>query len=56
MDFAWSPEQEAIGETARRFSAASLRDVLGLQIGDGTAQIIKLIIAREKAGRLAVPY
>jgi cyclohexanecarboxyl-CoA dehydrogenase len=28
-----------------------LRDVMGLQIGDGTAQIMKLIIAREKAGR-----
>ena len=24
-----------------------LRDVLGLQIGDGTAQIMKMIIARE---------
>jgi cyclohexanecarboxyl-CoA dehydrogenase len=33
-----------------------LRDVLGLQIGDGTAQIMKLIIAREKVGRIAVPY
>ena len=33
-----------------------LRDVLGLQIGDGTAQIMKLIIARERAGRMAVPY
>lgn len=32
------------------------RDVLGLQIGDGTAQIMKLIIAREKVGRLAVQY
>lgn len=32
-----------------------LRDVLGLQIGDGTAQIMKLIIARQKAGREAVP-
>jgi cyclohexanecarboxyl-CoA dehydrogenase len=31
-----------------------LRDVLGLQIGDGTAQIMKLIIARQKAGRHAV--
>ena len=29
-----------------------LRDVLGLQIGDGTAQIMKLLIARQKAGRL----
>ena len=30
-----------------------LRDVLGLQIGDGTAQIMKLVIARHKAGREA---
>lgn len=28
-----------------------LRDVMGLEIGDGTAQIMKMIIAREKAGR-----
>jgi alkylation response protein AidB-like acyl-CoA dehydrogenase len=34
--------------------AQRLRDVLGLQIGHGTAQIMKLIIARHKAGRLAV--
>jgi cyclohexanecarboxyl-CoA dehydrogenase len=33
-----------------------LRDVMGLEIGDGTAQIMKLIIAREKVGRLAVQY
>ena len=33
-----------------------LRDVLGLEIGDGTAQIMKLIIAREKAGRVAVQH
>jgi cyclohexanecarboxyl-CoA dehydrogenase len=32
-----------------------LRDVMGLQIGDGTAQIQKNIIAREKVGRIAVP-
>ena len=32
-----------------------LRDVLGFQIGDGTAQIMKTIIARERAGRQAVP-
>jgi cyclohexanecarboxyl-CoA dehydrogenase len=30
-----------------------LRDVLGLQIGDGTAQIMKLVIARQKVGREA---
>jgi cyclohexanecarboxyl-CoA dehydrogenase len=35
--------------------AQRLRDVLGLQIGDGTAQIMKLIIARHNAGRGAVP-
>ncbi len=33
-----------------------LRDVMGLQIGDGTEQIQKMIIAREKIGRVAVPY
>lgn len=32
-----------------------LRDVLGFQIGDGTAQIMKTIIARTYAGRDAVP-
>ncbi|MGV3569961.1 MAG: cyclohexanecarboxyl-CoA dehydrogenase [Ramlibacter sp.] len=32
-----------------------LRDVLGFQIGDGTAQIMKTIIARARAGRHAVP-
>ncbi len=33
-----------------------LRDVIGLEIGDGTAQIMKLIVAREKIGRAAVQY
>lgn len=32
-----------------------LRDVLGLQIGDGTAQIMKLIIARHNLGREYAP-
>ncbi|MDE1948079.1 MAG: cyclohexanecarboxyl-CoA dehydrogenase [Burkholderiales bacterium] len=32
-----------------------LRDVLGFQIGDGTAQIMKTVIARARAGRGAVP-
>ena len=32
-----------------------LRDVLGLPIGDGTAQIMKLIIARQRVGRAFVP-
>jgi cyclohexanecarboxyl-CoA dehydrogenase len=30
-----------------------LRDVMGLEIGDGTAQIMKLIIARRRVGRMA---
>jgi len=33
-----------------------LRDVMGLEIGDGTAQVMKLIVARERAGRMAVQY
>lgn len=32
-----------------------LRDVLGLQIGDGTAHIMKLIIARHNLGREFAP-
>jgi cyclohexanecarboxyl-CoA dehydrogenase len=32
-----------------------MRDVLGLQIGDGTAQIMKLIIARQRVGRDLAP-
>ncbi len=32
-----------------------LRDVLGFELGDGTAQIMKTIIARARAGRAAVP-
>ncbi len=32
-----------------------LRDVLGFQIGDGTAEIMKTVIARARAGRGAVP-
>jgi cyclohexanecarboxyl-CoA dehydrogenase len=33
-----------------------MRDIMGLEIGDGTAQIMKLVIAREKVGRLALQY
>ena len=29
---------------------------MGLEIGDGTAQVMKLIVARERAGRIAVQY
>jgi len=33
-----------------------LRDVIGLEIGDGTAEVMKLIVARELMGRGALPY
>jgi cyclohexanecarboxyl-CoA dehydrogenase len=33
-----------------------LRDVMGLEIGDGTASVMKLIIARERVGRAAVQH
>lgn len=33
-----------------------LRDVLGLEIGDGTAQVQKIVIARELLGRAYLPY
>ena len=33
-----------------------LRDVMGLEIGDGTAGIMKQIIARERVGRAAIQY
>ncbi|MFO1027766.1 MAG: acyl-CoA dehydrogenase family protein [Acetobacteraceae bacterium] len=33
-----------------------LRDVMGLEIGDGTAQIMKMIVARERAGKETVQH
>jgi cyclohexanecarboxyl-CoA dehydrogenase len=33
-----------------------LKDVLGLEIGDGTADIQKLVIARELIGEESLPY
>jgi cyclohexanecarboxyl-CoA dehydrogenase len=33
-----------------------MRDVMGLEIGDGTASVMKLIIARERIGRAAIQY
>ena len=41
-----------VAEVAERFGRI---DVLGMQIGDGTAQIMKLIIARSSAGRKYAP-
>jgi len=33
-----------------------LRDAIGFELADGTAEIMKIIIARELMGRVAVPY
>jgi cyclohexanecarboxyl-CoA dehydrogenase len=33
-----------------------MRDVIGLEIGDGTAEVMKLIVARELMGRESLPY
>jgi cyclohexanecarboxyl-CoA dehydrogenase len=33
-----------------------LRDVIGLEIGDGTAEIMKVVVARELMGRESLPY
>jgi cyclohexanecarboxyl-CoA dehydrogenase len=33
-----------------------MRDVMGLEIGDGTAEIMKVIVARELMGRESLPY
>jgi cyclohexanecarboxyl-CoA dehydrogenase len=32
-----------------------MRDVLGMQIGDGTAQIAKLVVSRQLLGRKFAP-
>jgi alkylation response protein AidB-like acyl-CoA dehydrogenase len=52
MDFPPTQEQQAMEDTASHFEQ-ELRDVRGLQIGDGTAQIMKMIIARKITGREA---
>jgi cyclohexanecarboxyl-CoA dehydrogenase len=36
--------------------AQRLRDVIGLEIGDGTAEVMKMIVARELMGRESLPY
>ena len=36
--------------------AQRMRDVMGLEIGDGTAEVMKIIVARELMGRETLPY
>jgi cyclohexanecarboxyl-CoA dehydrogenase len=33
-----------------------MRDVLGMELGDGSTQILKMVVARELIGREALPY
>ena len=33
-----------------------MRDVMGLELGDGTSQIMKMVVAREVLGRESLPY
>jgi cyclohexanecarboxyl-CoA dehydrogenase len=33
-----------------------LRDVIGLELGDGTAEVMKMIVARELMGRVSLPH
>jgi len=33
-----------------------MRDVMGLELGDGTSQIMKMVVAREIIGRESLPY
>jgi hypothetical protein len=49
MDILLTQEQQAMADTARCF-AHRLCNVLGLQIRDGTAQIMKMIITRRVTG------
>jgi cyclohexanecarboxyl-CoA dehydrogenase len=44
------------GYTAELPFEQRLRDVIGLEIGDGTAEVMKIIVARELMGREALPY
>ncbi|MEM3670381.1 MAG: acyl-CoA dehydrogenase family protein [Thermoprotei archaeon] len=42
--------------TTEHLQEKRLRDVLGIEIGDGTADIQKIVVAREQFGREFVPY
>jgi cyclohexanecarboxyl-CoA dehydrogenase len=44
------------GYTAELPFEQRLRDVIGLEIGDGTAEIMKVVVARELMGRETLPY
>jgi cyclohexanecarboxyl-CoA dehydrogenase len=33
-----------------------MRDVIGLELGDGSPEIMKMIVAREVFGRISLPH
>jgi cyclohexanecarboxyl-CoA dehydrogenase len=33
-----------------------MRDVIGLEIGDGASEVMKMVVARELLGRESLPY
>lgn len=33
-----------------------LRDVMGLELGDGSPEIMKMVVAREVFGRISLPH
>ena len=49
------PAARPVGYSTECPVGQRLRDVIGLEIGDGTAQIIKLVIARPRLGRALAP-
>ncbi|WP_243794856.1 acyl-CoA dehydrogenase family protein [Saccharopolyspora gloriosae] len=59
---AYVRERSAFGSPLARFEGVSfpfeqrLRDVLALEIADGTARVQKIIVARELFGSVFVPY
>jgi len=46
----------AVGYTTETLDEYRLREIRGSMIGDGTTDIMKMIVARELLGREYVPY
>jgi cyclohexanecarboxyl-CoA dehydrogenase len=46
----------AVGYTTETMDEYRLREIRGSMIGDGTSDIMKIIVAREILGREFVPY
>jgi cyclohexanecarboxyl-CoA dehydrogenase len=46
----------AVGFTTETLDEYRLREIRGAMIGDGTSDIMKMIVARELLGREFIPY